>query len=606
MEQLFKFICISFALFITVINPALSQEDYKYERNRYDDLISTNDPNTESRGEVSGIDPYPVKWIPYETSCRSCRDLAKQYNETMQDLFNAYSMMKALEDLRDIYNKHRRPIPENQTDEQAAQALQTAMEMAELFNESLPVLQQNYDQLKLTAQSLKRALDACELSKCKPKGGEQPKTEISIPGGEIIKTPDLFIDWKGPYFEVCKDCRKQAEKLNEFYQKALDNVNVVNALRTRVAFLKAQLILSRDFFGDILLNRLAMEKAAREQGTKRDQTVYEAEQDKEDLKRERDKIEKISKELRNAEKDLEKALKERDKIKTDFDKAVKDRDDCIAKKCPPQKNACTFPEQDYESIIIGPNDEVGSSAQAAKEMRDRVTGAAKGAATKAIGNLIGFGGFGGGGPKGPKTDKDRTRGDFSRISAGDTNLDIRAGWHDDQLIVSTDIADSPDDGTFHAQWLEDKDGNIFLPTRYLIFEMYRDWKLTVSWTEDHYVDGEHVFHDEGQEITTGRDHLGTWTLFEGENAKLNSIWAMLGFDTATKGVKHLGAVYDIPMSDFPDDCQLQLVTHVSDPSKETVGTLPVLANLFKHEDTRRKRPETVILVQPTIIEPGEE
>ena len=82
-------------------------------------------------------------------------------------------------------------------------------------------------------------------------------------------------------------------------------------------------------------------------------------------------------------------------------------------------------------MTIGPNNEVGSSAQAAKEMRDKVTGAAKGAATKAIGNLIGFGGFGGGGSGGPKMDKDRSRGDFTRISSGDTDLDIRASWRDD-------------------------------------------------------------------------------------------------------------------------------------------------------------------------------
>ena len=253
-------------------------------------------------------------------------------------------------------------------------------------------------------------------------------------------------------------------------------------------------------------------------------------------------------------------------------------------------------------MTIGPNNEVGSSAQAAKEMRDKVTGAAKGAATKALGSLLGFGGLGGGGSSGPKMDKDRSRGDFTRISSGDTDLDIRASWRDDQLIVSTEIDDSPDNGTFHAQWIEDAEGNTYLPVRYMIFKMYRDWKLTVSWTEDHYVNGEHVFHDEGQEITTGRDLLGTWSIFEGAEGIANSIWGMLGFDTAAKGVRHLGAVYDLPPSAFPDDCQMQLVNHISQPSQDPVTTLPIVGNLFKHVDESRKRPETIVLIQPQIID----
>ncbi len=146
---------------------------------------------------------------------------------------------------------------------------------------------------------------------------------------------------------------------------------------------------------------------------------------------------------------------------------------------------------------------------------------------------------------------------------------------------------------------------MYLPTRYLIFKLYRDWKLTVSWTEDHYVNGEHVYHDEGQEVTTGRDLLGTWSLFDGENASANSVWAMLGFDTAAKGVRHLGAVYDLPPSAFPDDCQLRLVNHISEPDKEIVTTKPVVANLFKHVDESKRRPETIILVQPHIVQTEE-
>ncbi|HPQ51568.1 MAG TPA: hypothetical protein PKZ89_07860, partial [Alphaproteobacteria bacterium] len=311
-------------------------------------------------------------------------------------------------------------------------------------------------------------------------------------------------------------------------------------------------------------------------------------------------LKSLRSDLKDAENEQKRILKNQEKIIKNFNDTLEKYNECI-RQCPPQKNACVFPDELFESMTIGPNNEVGSSAQAAKELRDKVTGAAKGAATKAIGNLIGFGGFGGGGSGGPKIDKDRTRGDFTRISSGDTDLDIRASWKDDQLIVSTEIDNSPDNGTFHAQWIEDKDGNTYLPVRFMIFEMYRDWKLTVSWTEDHYVDGEHVFHDEGKEISTGRDLLGTWSIFEGAKGIANSIWGMLGFDTAAKGVKHLGAVYNIPPASFPDDCQMQLVTHISQPSLDPVTTLPIVGDLFKHVDESRRKPETIILVQPHLL-----
>ncbi len=136
--------------------------------------------------------------------------------------------------------------------------------------------------------------------------------------------------------------------------------------------------------------------------------------------------------------------------------------------------------------------------------------------------------------------------------------------------------------------------------------MYRDWKLTVSWTEDHYVDGEHVFHDEGQEITTGRDLLGSWTLFEGENVATNSVWGMLGFDTAAKGVRHLGAVYDLPPWAFSENCQLRLTNHISQPDNDPVTTVPIVGDLFKHLDTSKRKPETIILIQPHLIENAED
>lgn len=86
--------------------------------------------------------------------------------------------------------------------------------------------------------------------------------------------------------------------------------------------------------------------------------------------------------------------------------------------------------------------------------------------------------------------------------------------------------------------------------------------------------------------------MGTWTLFEGENTTTNSIWGMLGFDTAAKGVKHIGAVYDIPPSAFPTDCQLRLVTHISEPDNVLLRQFPSLAtysNMLMKAGKNQKR-----------------
>lgn len=585
-------------LFFT--SAATAQQEFIERENHYGNVIETNDPDSDEVGEISGFNITPVTWIPYKTKCKPCRNLTAQYNETMQDLLNARGMIYILEVEKDMLAARSPTAPTNQTDAQAATNLATIMSRNERLEETLPQLQRNFEQLKLTAKYLQRALAECELQ-CQPKT-ENKEPLIFVPGGTIIQDPALFIDWNGPYYEVCEDCRKITAKLNEFYNIAVKHVNVLNALESRVLYLKSQLQIAQN---SAAIFRSEMEKQEEElaDGTINGISRAKADQDKEEEKFHQDRLKDLQKQIKKAEKDLKDAQKKRDKIKSDFEKTLAKYNECI-KKCPPQKNACVFPDELFSSMTIGPNDEVGSSAQAAKELRDKATGAVKGVATKALGSLLGFGGGGGGGG-GPKMDRDRSRGDFTRISSGDTDLDIRASWRNDQLIVSTEIDDSPDNGTFHAQWIEDIDGNTYLPVRYMIFKMYRDWKLTVSWTEDHYVNGEHVFHDEGREVSTGRDLLGTWSIFEGAQGVANSIWGMLGFDTAAKGVRHLGAVYDIPPASFPNDCQMQLVTHVSEPSKDPVTTLPIVGDLFKHVDESRRKPETIVLIQPHIIRDAE-
>lgn len=592
-EAMFRALILIFAV-VFLTTTTFAQQKFTEKTNDFDEVIETNNPDFDNYAAIDGLGIEPVKWVPYISECKQCQSVANKYNAAMQELFNVRGLLGYWENMRDVAEEREKNAkiardavdavnstldnitvlePEPLSEEEAARELSAGLALGEIYENQIPRLREAKNKLELTAKNLRRSLTECEAL-CVPL--EDRKSAISLPSTEIIQDPALPFDWSGPYYEVCESCRKLAERLNELYDIGIENVNELNTVNARLTYLDAELF------------ALKLKEPATDG----------------DKKKHVRRLKQIQRDIKNSKKDQKRILKNQDKIIKNFNDTLAKYNECI-KSCPPQKKACVFPDELFSSMNLGPNNEVGSSAQAAKEMRDRVSGAAKGAATKAIGSLLGIGGFGGGGSSGPKTDRDRSRGDFTRLSSGDTDLDVRASWRKDQLIVSTEIDDSPDNGTFHAQWLEDKEGNIYLPVRYLIFKMYRDWKLTVSWTEDHYVDGKNVFHDEGQEISTGRDHLGTWSLFEGDNAATNSIWGMLGFDTAAKGVKHIGAVYDIPMSSFPDDCQMQLVTHISEPSKDPVTSLPIVGDLFKHVDESRRKPETIILIQPHIIEERE-
>ena len=220
-------------------------------------------------------------------------------------------------------------------------------------------------------------------------------------------------------------------------------------------------------------------------------------------------------------------------------------------------------------------------------MANKVKDQAKSTIGGLIGGGLSLGGGGGfdgiGSPGGkdpeykPKTDKDPTSGSFTNVSAGDTDLNIRAGFTDDGFVISTDIDDSPGDGTFQVQWIEDVNGTIYLPVKYLIISLWRDWKLTVWWTYDRYVDGELVEHREGRETTFGRQELGTFLFrFQDKEGFKSAFWYLLGFETAKKGVQHLGTVYQLPPSVTSGPCPVRVVTHVTLPNGDPVMTQPVV------------------------------
>ncbi len=553
---------------------ALAQEEYKTNTNTDGEVIETNNPNYQGYFEYAYGVPVPTQWIPYTSKCKTCGSMVEAYNTAMQNLFAARGWIAFME--KSSLEGFNGLTISDATEAQLEKASKAYGEQQTLMSEALPALQKSVQELELSTNYMRRMLEECERQ-CPP--AEESISAISLPATEISKDPAISFDWNGPYQEVCGACREAAAELNEIRPSAIENANQINAYNAKIAYLEMDIAFNKSYASLPVIDAKEYKKRAS----------------------------KYRKELKSVQKNLKKALKSRKKIVKIFDKTFAQYNKCI-KTCPVKKTACVFPNDKHESMLIGPNDQYGSSAQTKKEIRDKATGALKGVASQAIGSLFGFGagvGDGGGSSSGPKTAKDPTKGEFTRISSGNTDLDIRASWKDGQLIVSTDIADTPNNGTFHAQWLEDKNGKTYLPVRYLIIRLYLDWELTVSWTEDRYVDGEHVFHDEGSSVTEGSDLLGTWELFKGAEGIGNSIWGMLGFETAVKGVKHLGAVYDVPQSVFDDPCQVQLVTHISQPKTDPVSTIPLVGDFFKHNDASKKSSEMIIFIQPHILNEAE-
>lgn len=295
------------------------------------------------------------------------------------------------------------------------------------------------------------------------------------------------------------------------------------------------------------------------------------------------------------------------------DKPVPDKQSSVAptQPVPVQKGACVVPKQP-QSIMIGANSEFGSGAA----MKDKIKGQAKGMGMGALNNVLGGSGLklgGGGKDKGPKTQKDPTKGKFIASKSGGVELGVRTGTtKKGQILISSKILEGPGDGTFHAVWLEDGAGNKILPSEYMIYTLYRDWKLTVWWTHDRWVDGEHVLHEEGQEVTVGRDTFGDFGVrYQGPEGVGNSVWSQLGFNNASKGVQTLGTVFPVTVTDLANSpCPYYLQTHVTLPKEDPVRTvpflheIPVLGDAFKDGGGKNKK-NLQIMIRPALVQGAE-
>lgn len=240
-------------------------------------------------------------------------------------------------------------------------------------------------------------------------------------------------------------------------------------------------------------------------------------------------------------------------------------------------------------ITVGANAEVGSGAR----LKQKVTEAVGKLLGGAIGGFFGGGGGGGGGGGFPfggggskpssgsgddiKTVDDPIAKEKKRIftdPASGTKIAVGTRMTPDGLLVSTTILESPGDGTFQTIYLMDPEGRKAGPIRYDAYEMYVDWKLTVAWTEDHYINGKHVSHKEGGWSKEGHNILGTFTV----PRKGEGIWSKLGFSNAVQGVKSLGTLFPISPSLLAAK-PMSLVVHVTKPGEDPVITTPFVVGI---------------------------
>lgn len=412
---------------------------------------------------------------------------------------------------------------------------------------------------------------------------------------------------------MCDKCRKLADDYNR-YARYIDDQRRRLAQARRALFFDRQAI--NDVWGEIEgVGKLAYTPATQKQMDKLDeelsQRMQQLDADKRklekmlaDRKEWEDKMAALMKQILICEEtacktgaapdDSKAALEksggnEAGALPDNKTKVVPDKT-ATAASAPVKGGACKSAPK-APAIAIGPNGTYGSGAQMKKKAMQTVGGAL-------IGGLMGGGGGGGGfgggsfgmvpgamgsgkaASEGPKTVKNPVpKSAMAKMPASPagTALNLGAAFTDKGLVVSSLIDKTAGNGTFHAVYLEDCQGRRQMPKDYLVFDLWRDWKLTVWWTHDRWVDGQHVLHESGGWEEKGSNQVGTFFFYRKGN-ETKGIWSLMGFETASSGVRGLGSVFDVTPGDLASG-PLHLVVHTTLPQGETVMTDPQVFRL---------------------------
>lgn len=533
---------------------------------------TVSDPNHEG-----WTGKYPklkqVTWKPIKTKCDKCTKMASQYNETVQELLNSRYWVHFWREVSKSRDKGKQdPFWPGKGDinDFEAKAVGANLELIELQQAQLELHKKAVLVLEQQAQYLSTALIECEQTACKVKKPSKLKG-IKIGGGAASGTyqPDISsilkqhgIDWKGPYRTKCPPCQPIAAQLN-----ALPGWVV----RSHMKLQRAEITLK--YYE--MIKKSNKVKVSFLTYTHPDKANYN-----------------------NAANAVKQLKAEIEALKRLFKKLSTELPLCEGKFCPALKSenagfipamggmpisTCPEPAAN-EAITVGPNNEIGSKANFKEKTKNKVAGAA----TKAITGLLGIGG-GGGNSKydGPITERDPIKKKYKLKSKNkDVKRELLTGGNftPEGLLISNDIKKAPGNGTFQTIYLENPRGWRIMPIGIYLYEIWRDWKLSVSWTKDTYVNGEHVKHEEGGWTENWSELLasGEETIY-GEVADKGALWEQLGFNTAVSGARSIGTVFPVTEEMLAAE-PMNLVVHVTDPKKDPVVTYPYVFAITPGDD----------------------
>ncbi|MEO1250782.1 MAG: hypothetical protein AAFW81_00370 [Pseudomonadota bacterium] len=240
------------------------------------------------------------------------------------------------------------------------------------------------------------------------------------------------------------------------------------------------------------------------------------------------------------------------------------------------KNWCPKPAR---PITVGSNGAVGSGAQ----LKKKLAGAAMGAASNVLGGFLGGGGGGGGRSSGPATVRCKIkRKDMTVYNDPLTGIELQVGARrsGDNVEVFSRVKDSPDKGTFQTAYVEREGGDFRTPTELGMCDLYGEFKLTVSWTKDTYVNGQHVDHQEG-----GWSELGNFKIpgMLSSDEAPDGFWRMLGFSNASAGAQQIRTTFALPEGSL-NGTPTAFTVHITTPGQDPVVTVPFTIMMEETDD----------------------
>jgi len=250
---------------------------------------------------------------------------------------------------------------------------------------------------------------------------------------------------------------------------------------------------------------------------------------------------------------------------------------------------CIPAASDVTNSVIRP---MPKSEKTVNKAKSAVSDFAKGA----VGSLFGVGGsklggmFGrGGGQDGARTVK-RPVVPFYALSNGETGVEV-GGWvykprskkKKPEIRIAQRIKDSPDKGAPHMMLLQNRDGRILRPIGYMIFELWRHWKLTITITRDTWVNGEHTSHTVTRESTQWNELAERYRKI----MEAPGIWEQFGLSPFGK---LRGVIARFPLPEHFNPAQWTLVKHDTAKAmlngEEVIKTVPFIAGIGQGKKNR--------------------